>query len=548
MNDEIDKILTDWSLKEYIGVFKDNKIDADTLNLLDRDMVAQLIKPIGDRAKFLKNLSLWQNVSNDDSSLSLNLIDSEKFLTNSTNVSILNEEHKTISWSALNLTNFEEIEKPKEIICSTDTSTKYLSDTDSDQTTALLSPQSKNFKNPYTHEFKPLQDILNQSLDGRNILKFHKEEGVLSSNSRRKLCNLIIYDLLQEDINIRIPHEILFKYAQEIKSIFNKENASTYYVPYINNQKMKIKACAKGKLVDCLHNRKRDYRREQKNVLLDKKTADVQDNHHLELNEDLQQNLQWLKNSTEPWELVEKKWHATATFRTTELKTSDKSVAQYMAEFPVLQKPAGYQLLLLDFNHLYPGKGFLIYENFPILKNKILSYAEKKAERDSTLREIFQEKNTFTTNDDVRAGEVNTLRALMALPLLLGNPLAKGRKSTWRPSKQEASEGFITHICTPADLLTTIKRRRDKFQQHNITLQPFIIIIGRDYMNIDKFYVIINDTFYLLHTILDAVDVCFKSFQVLNCRYPIECVSTWQFIQKGVYQIQTPWDKKLCFH
>lgn len=48
--------------------------------------------------------------------------------------------------------------------------------------------------------------------------------------------------------------------AQEITEVFRKENISTYFIPYINDTKLKIKRCAKGKLYDCLQNGRRELR------------------------------------------------------------------------------------------------------------------------------------------------------------------------------------------------------------------------------------------------------------------------------------------------
>lgn len=67
-----------------------------------------------------------------------------------------------------------------------------------------------------------------------------------------------------------------------------KENISTYFVPYFNNSKLKIKRCAKGKLYDCLQNRKREYR-ESSLIKSKKNTEDENDT-----NESRVQDSGWL--------------------------------------------------------------------------------------------------------------------------------------------------------------------------------------------------------------------------------------------------------------
>lgn len=127
------------------------------------------------------------------------------------------------------------------------------------------------------------------------MLKLHKEEGLLTNNSRRKICNLIVQDLLAADPDARVSHETLFSLAQEIKELFPKENICTYFIPYINNSKIKVKTCAKGKLYDCLHNRKREYRlADKKNVQhvleQEKVYAENQENGNNKIEKNLQQS------------------------------------------------------------------------------------------------------------------------------------------------------------------------------------------------------------------------------------------------------------------
>lgn len=51
-------------------------------------------------------------------------------------------------------------------------------------------------------------------------------------------------------------------------------------------------------------------------------------------------------------------------------------------------------------------------------------------------------------------------------------------KSTWRPSKIEAKDGFTTHLRSHSELQENITRRKEKYTQLGVTLQPLIIIVG----------------------------------------------------------------------
>lgn len=55
-------------------------------------------------------------------------------------------------------------------------------------------------------------------------------------------------------------------------------------------------------------------------------------------------------------------------------------------------------------------------------------------------------------------------------------------------------------------------------------------------------YVVFEDVRYEFANLKKAVDVCFKTFQTLNARYPVECQEIWYLIQRGLYNITTEYD------
>lgn len=57
-------------------------------------------------------------------------------------------------------------------------------------------------------------------------------------------------------------------------------------------------------------------------------------------------------------------------------------------------------------------------------------------------------------------------------------------------------------------------------------------------------YIVIDDLKYEVATVRKAVDICFKSFQVFNAKYPAECEKVWYFIQRALYGFETEFDCK----
>ncbi|XP_025407307.1 uncharacterized protein LOC112681255 [Sipha flava] len=91
------------------------------------------------------------------------------------------------------------------------------------------------------------------------------------------------------------------------------------------------KKAAKGKLLDCFNNRRRDYKKSGVITSHSRQAASPIEQHSLNLN---------TINS------VEKYWSIIRNYRLKHLFSIEtQTVCQYMNEFPVLKKPMGYNLV-----------------------------------------------------------------------------------------------------------------------------------------------------------------------------------------------------------
>lgn len=84
---------------------------------------------------------------------------------------------------------------------------------------------------------------------------------------------------------------------------------------------------------------------------------------------------------------------------------------------------------------------------------------------------------------------------------------------------------------------------RDSAVKQKITLQPFLIGLGKDLFNIQQ-YLMYNDGIFLkFDSIVAAIDSCFKSFFVFDISYPKQCQNFWIFIQRVIFEIVLDFDE-----
>lgn len=75
-------------------------------------------------------------------------------------------------------------------------------------------------------------------------------------------------------------------------------------------------------------------------------------------------------------------------------------------------------------------------------------------------------------------------------------------------------------------------------QKRKRSLQPFMIVVGETLSSITNAYVCVDKNFYKLPSTIEALDVLFKVFYVLDTFYPPESSHLWSIIQEFLYGIK----------
>lgn len=105
--------------------------------------------------------------------------------------------------------------------------------------------------------------------------------------------------------------------------------------------------------------------------------------------------------------------------------------------------------------------------------------------------------------------EASTASVLLTLPILSGTSCTRGKrtKCSCKPFPQEVNEGFITYVGGEADVKKTQIRRRGKLARFNLTVQPFIIIVGTSLQELTHYLVIVDNTYYKVTSLLELTYV-----------------------------------------
>lgn len=91
--------------------------------------------------------------------------------------------------------------------------------------------------------------------------------------------------------------------------------------------------------------------------------------------------------------------------------------------------------------------------------------------------------------------------------------------------------------------VNVIKTKRiECMKERKLNIQPYIIVVGKSINEITSSYVCIDQVVYATHSVLEALDLCFKIFHIFHVEYPIESKHLWLIIQKCLYRISTSYD------
>ncbi|XP_053597918.1 uncharacterized protein LOC103578083 isoform X2 [Microplitis demolitor] len=380
-----------------------------------------------------------------------------------------------------------------------------------------------------------LKDLLDKAPEGNEIYTDLNATGKLSSKSQQCLVDVIgrhLYPWLKVKTNF-MKRERYYIILRNIKEEFPNELSGVYYTPPVSN---KISPTHKsigprGKLPDKVRNllhqseirkkRKNDEALEQQQQ--DKILEDLQALHNNSIN--------WLKNNRNPWESVVAKW--TETF---EVRKNSKyqTLREFIDDWSIMNDLRSKHLVSVDFELLYPGKGFNLSLNWPTFFDRVRVFHSKKYLNDKALKTWKDQLNKLENSENVTAD--------MKFPLQM-NILAylippKGRRSRkFKYSIQESLDNIFIIVENPGDIEKRMQDQINCAYAKEDRVQPYIIIQG-SFTEHNQILLVMDDIKYQFSSAMKAFDCLFKIYHTLNACYPKGALHLHLLIQRCVYKIK----------
>ncbi|RXG52791.1 hypothetical protein Avbf_12390 [Armadillidium vulgare] len=498
---------------------------------LTPEVIRQLIKKVGKQMKFLKRFEEFKKQNSPADFVDANFSVSEDEISgiNASITNIVSVQHRATSSDSCSSGSTVYVDENGKLL-----------EISEDET--LLVPAKKlkcdiNEENPVDNIYENyptanmnLMEVITSDAVGSAVLNKYKKEKTLDGIGRSTITSLTVGKMLQ--ISLQLRRSDFINAAKQIVKIFPTESPETYYIPSGTGCKF-----ARGKLADKYRNKK--HRLRKFGAILESSTSTPSLSEHVsdsyvEQSEDVMQSKVWLKHNVEPWEEVISKWKFTSSFRLPRLK-SVQSLDLAFIEWPLFKHPNGHILISIDFSYLYPGKEYSLLNNWtkylPRIRNEIAKNEQLKLPMDS-------HENIDENERDYQI--FNSLHHICRPYFVVSN-----KKNKWRPTIIESQESMIMRIQSCDEIEERIERELEKQLKNCNGCQPFVIaVVGTSSQSLESFYTYVDGVRYKLPTLLAAVDLCFKAIQVFHLEYPVACKNTWWFVQKGLYGINTQWDRQ----
>ncbi|TGZ50746.1 Uncharacterized protein DBV15_12392 [Temnothorax longispinosus] len=224
-----------------------------------------------------------------------------------------------------------------------------------------------------------------------------------------------------------------------------------------------------------------------------------------------------------------------------------KNINDIIKRWSILTSNFGYELIERDFERKYPQcrDKLIVSRNWHF--EKLYKLLKKNLSTGDRLNEILMKSQSLDLNSKTILQIWISLALLAPKSTKVSTKTDGGRRRVWKPTIAESRDGILVHCKIFGDIEQMCINKQNKMSQMNLTMQPFVIVVGPEVTSIEKVYLRIDKIMYEMPSVLKAIDVLFKIFITFNACYPKECENFWYLIQWDVYEIRTASDQKIPF-
>ncbi|XP_021695222.1 uncharacterized protein LOC110675148 [Aedes aegypti] len=481
----VDLLLSFGLSEEIINRFLENQYTLETLQILERKKIEELIPPpfLAERTKCVHGLNVWR-VAQGFPPLSTDCLSTASPVVRKTSSEAITRERCTANY------------------------------------------------------------LLTASTKGRAILQKCQKQNFLTRADKKAITHLVVDDF-KDRFGKLTPAELQDR-ASELGRLFPGEPEDGWYQPTFTKnsagRKIKLRKQAKGRLYDRNINYREPVEAQQSDLQQPStsgvKSFIVEEIISKEQEAEYQQTKAWFLNNQDEWEEVKQKWKTTSKLRTLEVSRNPNwTCASILAEYPTLRNHQGYQLVQIDFLHKFPAKETLLFNRWPELVEGIRPIFNVEV-TDVDGKHLL----AMLDDEDVSHDTKNFIVVSLLAHILPSPHLTCSGKRRWKPSILETRQSVVLHINDLSELNETLRVLFDRSREKGIQTTPFILVHG-DLKKPTGFLVWNNIVSYKLPNFLKALDICLKIYKAYNIDFPRHSLAVWDLLSTFLFDFDPVSDK-----
>ncbi|XP_037806699.1 uncharacterized protein LOC119600512 isoform X2 [Lucilia sericata] len=363
-------------------------------------------------------------------------------------------------------------------------------------------------------------DILKLHKNGCKILKFYEKSQKISEEHRSCIMNIIVQHFESKDLHMSL--QTSYQLENQILKIFPTEKLEYYRIE------------RRGKIYSKYYNKKKllkSLKTSESNSVTTKEDALVPE-------DDAEVYIHVLKTQDFRTQAYSLAWGSCVNYRLNQIRNECHNIKEVLKLWPEYKGPSACKFIECDFNGLYHKVATTVNWNEKFLK--LFKYLkDHNNTREKSITDILTTIEVPQSDED-KDQPLLYLKLLWCLHSILFQTKKCARKNTngkmeyGKFTIKDSQESFIYINST----MQSLKDHLAALAAKDDPIPPFILGLGDvNTLEIDKFFIYLDDKLIICDSFMEAFETCFKSFHVFNVSYPMASEPFWIFVENYFYGI-----------